>query len=80
LPLPSDPNSISDPNNIAFSDPATGEFRLESLRSLASQETLSSLLALLAESPDPDWTLNQIERWLFKNPEIVATLEKHPQL
>ena len=80
MPLPSDPNSISLPNNIAFNDPATGELRLESVRGLVSQEALSSLVALLAESPDPDWTLNQIERWLSKNPEIVATLEKHPQL
>jgi glutamate-ammonia-ligase adenylyltransferase len=80
LPLPSDPNSISLPNNIAFNDPATGELRLESVRGLVSQETLSSLLALLAESPDPDWTLNQFERWLSGHHELVATFEKHPQL
>ena len=74
MPLPTDPNSI------AFSDSATAQVRLESLRRLASQKVLSSLLALLSDSPDPDWTLSQLERWLSRNHEIAATFDNHPQL
>lgn len=74
LPPPEDPNSL------AFRDPATAQVRLESLRGLVAPDTLSSLLALLADSPDPDWTLNQLERWLSRNLELAATFDKHPQL
>jgi len=74
LPLP------TDPNNLAFSDPATAQVRLDSLCGLLSQETHSALRVLLEESPDPDWTLNQIDRWLSGNREIAATFDRHPQL
>jgi len=74
LPLPTDPNSI------AFSDSATAQVRLGSLRDLVAEGTLSSLLALLGDSPDPDWTLNQLERWLAKSPQIVSLFDHHAQL
>jgi glutamate-ammonia-ligase adenylyltransferase len=74
LPLP------TDPDRIAFSDSAAARVRLESLRGLVSQQVLSPLLALLADSPDPDWTLNQLERWLSRNHEMAATFHQHLQL
>jgi glutamate-ammonia-ligase adenylyltransferase len=54
--------------------------RLDSLRGLAPGAVLSSLVALLAESPDPDWTLNQLDRWLARSPEIISLFEQHPPL
>jgi len=40
---------------------------------------LSAVLPLLADSPDPDWVLNRLERWLTTHPEVVGAFEHHPQ-
>ena len=39
-----------------------------------------ALSNLLADSPDPDWTLNQLERWLSQSPDLAPNFQRQPQL
>ena len=70
----------ADPNSIPFRDVTVAFARLERLEARVPAELLASLRSLLAESPDPDWTLNQMERWLSSSPEAVQDLVRHPSL
>ena len=66
-------------SNIPFQDQAKAKVRLESLATRVPAELLAILLPLLADSPDPDWVLNRLDRWLTTHPEVAQTFERHPQ-
>ena len=70
----------ADPNNIPFYDPALAQARLESVKTRVPEQLFALLLPLLADAPDSDWCLNQLDRWLSDSPEIVETLARHTQL
>ena len=70
----------ADPNSIPFRDATVAPARLQRLEERVPPDLLASLQSLLADSPDPDWTLNQFERWLSGSPEAVRELVEHPPL
>ena len=70
----------TNPESIPFHDPATARTRLESVQSQFSAQLLPSFLLLLADSPDPDWTLNQVERWLAADAEALGRFESQRHL
>ena len=76
IPLTLPPNS----KPIPFHDSAVAEARLERLEARVSSQLFARLVPLLADCPDPDWALNQVDRWLSSAPELADTFDTHPQL
>lgn len=70
----------ADPNSIPFFDPAVAQGRFASLRARISEPLFQLLIPLLSDAPDPDWCLNQLDRWFSSGPKIAETLALHPQL
>ncbi len=70
----------ADPISIPFYDPVVAQPRLGGLKSRVSETLFAGLVALLADAPDPDWALNQLDRWLASHVEAIENLERHPQL
>src|SRR5713101_6185530 len=65
--------------SIAFSEPATAETNLSLLERRLPGSLWSALPALLGQLPDPDGSLNYLERYLRDAPpRVVSFLEKNP--
>ena len=65
--------------SIAFSEPETAETNLSLLEQRLPAVLWTTLPALLAQLPDPDGSLNYLERYLRDAPSpIVAYLGKNP--
>lgn len=65
--------------SIAFSEPATAETNLALLERHLPGQLWSALPALLGQLPDPDGSLNYLERYLHDAPpRVVSYLEKNP--
>jgi glutamate-ammonia-ligase adenylyltransferase len=65
--------------SIAFSEPETAETNLSLIEQRLPARVWSALPALLAQLPDPDGSLNYLERYLRDAPaRVVKHLEQNP--